>query len=59
LITRWMLLSTALPSLDPAWKYQASLIGHSLSGGMNLVRLANGGMCSLSPCSADAPRAAR
>ena len=32
------------------------MIGHSLSAGMNFFRLSNGGICSLSPCSADDPR---
>ena len=47
-----MLVSAALLGFEPAWKNQASLMGQSLSGGMNFFRLANGGMCSLSPCSA-------
>jgi len=53
-----MLSSCELLSLEPAWKYQVSLMGHSLSGGMNLTRLSKGGMCSLSPCSAEEPRVA-
>ena len=57
-MARWMLSSAAFFGFEPAWKYQVSLIGHSLSGGMNFFRLANGGMCSLSPCSAVDPRVA-
>ena len=35
---------------------QVSLIGQSLSAGMNFLRLSKVGMCSLSPCSAHDPR---
>src|ERR1035441_6729503 len=42
--------------MAPACMSQVSLIGHSLSAGMNFLRLSRVGMCSLSPCSAQAPR---
>ena len=57
-MTRRTLTSCEFCGPDPAWKNQVSLIGQSLSGGMNRRRLAYGGMCSLSPCSAEEPRAA-
>src|ERR1039458_2338901 len=44
--------------IAPACMYQASLIGQSLSAGMNFFRLSSVGICSLSPCSTHDPRAA-
>jgi hypothetical protein len=53
-----MLMSVSFPTFAPEWKYQVSLIGQSLSAGMNFFRLSYVGMCSLSPCSAQDPREA-
>ena len=39
-MTRRIVVNAALLLLAPAWKYQVSLIGQSLSGGMKLRRLA-------------------
>ena len=52
-------MRVSLPGFAPEWKYQVSLIGQSLSEGMNFFRLSNVGICSLSPCSAHEPRGAR
>ena len=53
-----MLVNAAFFGSEPAWTNHVSLNGHSLSAGMNFFRLASGGMFSLSPCSAVAPRVA-
>src|ERR1700751_3213379 len=55
--TRCTFASVLLPSFAPEWKYQYSLMGQSLSAGMNFFRLSTGGIVSLSPSSADDPRA--
>src|ERR1035441_11009800 len=51
-----MFASVDVFPIAPACMYQASLIGQSLSAGMNFFRLSSVGICSLSPCSTTDPR---